>query len=426
MVYLHRVGVAEPDRFRHSPGPAAPEIGRADMTRKAAMLKTAMLLSVALVSASAWAQQEGVLHKVETNVFRPKHQPFSEDAVKRLKVPEGFEVSIFARDLGNARMMAVAEDGTVYVTRPEQKDVIAVKEGDPKPRTMASDLDGIHGIAIRDGRIFLSTVHAVMAADLNEDGTIGKMENIIDDLPDGGQHGRRTLAFAPDGALHINVGSSCDACFESSDEKAANLRLDIKDKKRTVFAKGLRNMLGFDWHPQTGVMWGVDHGVDHLGDELPGEELNKIEQGSHYGWPFCYGDRQPDWASFTMPEGTPKDDFCKTKTAAPALTFDAHASVINIRFYDAQQFPEDYRNDAFVTLRGSANRADPAGYKVVRVNFDKGEPTSTEDFLTGFLSEDRKTEFGRIAGLAITPDGSLLVSEDTNGVIYRVSYKKGG
>ncbi|WP_087001693.1 PQQ-dependent sugar dehydrogenase [Rhizobium sullae] len=280
--------------------------------------KAALLVGIALFPTVVCAQQEGVLHKVETNVFRPKHEPFNEDVLKRLKVPEGFEVSVFARELGNARMMAVAEDGTVYVTRPEEKDVIAIKEGDPKPHMVASDHDGIHGIAIRDGRIFLATVHAVMVADLNEDGTIGKLETIVDDLPDGGQHGRRTLAFAPDGALHINVGSSCDACFESSDEKAANLRLDLKDKKRTVFAKGLRNMLGFDWHPETGLMWGVDHGVDHLGDELPGEELNKIEQGAHYGWPFCYGDRQPDWASFTMPEDEPKDEFCRTKTLGPA------------------------------------------------------------------------------------------------------------
>ncbi|SCB60035.1 Glucose/arabinose dehydrogenase, beta-propeller fold [Rhizobium aethiopicum] len=387
--------------------------------------KTALLLSIALLPASGWAQQEGVLHKVESNVFRPKPEPFSEDVVKRLKVPEGFEVSVFAHNLGNARMMAVADDGTVYVTRPEEKDLIALNEGASEPRVIASGLEGIHGIAIRNDRIFLATVHAVMAADLNEDATIGMLETIVDDLPDGGQHGRRTLAFAPDGALHINVGSSCDACFESSDEKAANLRLDLKDKKRTVFAKGLRNMLGFDWHPETRVMWGVDHGVDHLGDELPGEELNRIEQGKHYGWPFCYGDRQPDWASFTMPEDAPKDEFCRTKTVGPALTFDAHASVINIRFYNAEQFPEEYRHDAFVTLRGSANRSDPVGYKVVRVMFDKGEPTGTEDFLTGLLSDDHKSEYGRISGLAITPEGSLLVSEDANGVIYKISYKGG-
>ncbi len=390
------------------------------------IFRAALLLSVSLFPAAAWAQQEGVLHTVESNTFRPAHQPLTEDLLARLKVPDGFEVSVFARDLGNARMMAVSENGIVYVTRPEQKDVIALTEGNPEPRVIASDLDGIHGIAIRDGRIFLATVHDILAADLNDDGTIGELEKLVDDLPDGGQHGRRTLAFAPDGALHINVGSSCDACFESSEEKAANLRLDVEDGTRAVFAHGLRNMLGFDWHPETGIMWGVDHGVDHLGDELPGEELNKIEQGSHYGWPFCYGDRQPDWVSFTMPEGMPKDEFCQTKTVGPVLAFDAHASVISIRFYPADQFPEDYRNDAFVTLRGSANRTDPAGYKIIHIDFENGEPTGAEDFLTGFLSEDGKIEFGRPAGLAITRDGELLVSEDANGVIYKITHEAGG
>jgi glucose/arabinose dehydrogenase len=363
---------------------------------------------------------------VETNVFRPEPQPFNEGVLDRLKVPEGFEVSVFAADLGNARMMAVSEDGTVYVTRPNEKDVIALTEDNPEPRVIASDLDGIHGIVIRDGRMFLASVNDILAADLNEDGTIGELEKIVDDLPDGGQHGRRTLAFAPDGALHINIGSSCDACFESTEEKAANLRLNLDDGTRTVFAHGLRNILGFDWHPETGEMWGVDHGVDHLGDELPGEELNKIEQGAHYGWPFCYGDREPDWVSFTMPEGMAKDEFCQSKTLGPALTFDAHASVINIRFYDGEQFPEGYRNDAFVTLRGSANRAEAAGYKVVHINFENGSPAGAEDFLTGFLSEDGQAEFGRIAGLAFTPDGELLVSEDENGVIYKITHQAGG
>ncbi len=390
------------------------------------MISKALLLGVSLLPAAAWAQQEGVLHTVETNVFRPAPQPFTDAVLDRLRAPDGFEVSVFARDLGNPRMMAVSEDGTLYVTRPTEKDVIALTEDNPEPRVVASDLDGLHGIAIRDGRIFLATVHEIFVADLNEDGTIGERETIVDDLPNGGQHGRRTLAFAPDGALHVNVGSSCDACMESTEEKAANLRLNVEDGTRTVFAHGLRNMLGFDWHPETGEMWGVDHGVDHLGDELPGEELNGIEEGAHYGWPFCYGDRLPDWVSFTMPEGMPKDEFCETKTVGPALTFDAHASVIDILFYDRGQFPEEYRNDAFVTLRGSANRADPAGYKVVQINFENGEPSGAEDFLTGFLSEDGKSEFGRIAGLAIAPDGSLLVSEDTNGVIYKVTHQAGG
>ena len=140
--------------------------------------RAALLLSVSLFPAAAWAQQEGVLHTVESNTFRPAHQPLTEDLLARLKVPDGFEVSVFARDLGNARMMAVAENGAVYVTRPEQKDVIVVSADNPEPRVIASELDGIHGIAIREGRIFLATVHDILAADLNDDDTIRTLEKL--------------------------------------------------------------------------------------------------------------------------------------------------------------------------------------------------------------------------------------------------------
>jgi glucose/arabinose dehydrogenase len=391
------------------------------MTTPLVLLRPFLLLSLTVVPEFAWAQQEGKPYSATFNVFRPEKQAFAEERLKQLKVPDGFEVSVFGQNLGNVRMMAIGDNGTVYVTRPMEKDVISLREANAEPKVIASDLDGVHGIAIRDNQLFLATVHEIRVADLKEDGSLGEFKTIVDDLPDGGQHGRRTLGFAPDGALHINIGSSCDACFESTDEKAANLRLDIQSRARTVFAHGLRNMLGFAWHPETGEMWGVDHGVDHLGDEEPGEELNKIEQGAHYGWPFCYADRKPDWLSFTEPEGAPKDEFCQNKTVAPVLTFDAHASVINIVFYSAEQFPNEYRNDAFITLRGSANRREPKGYKVVRVNFEDGQPTEVEDFLTGFLAEDGKSQFGRPAGLAVAKDGSLLVSEDTNGVIYRIS-----
>jgi glucose/arabinose dehydrogenase len=143
----------------------------------------------------------------------------------------------------------------------------------------------------------------------------------------------------------------------------------------------------------------------------------------HYGWPYCYGDRQPDWLSFTEPPEGEKGEYCENKTVGPVMTFDAHASVINLLFYNGEQFPSEYRNDAFITLRRSANRKDPKGYKIVRVNFENGEPKQAEDFLTGFLSEDGKSQFGRPAGLAIAKDGSLLLSEDANGVIYKISHK---
>ena len=183
-------------------------------------------------------------------------------------------------------------------------------------------------------------------------------------------------------------------------------------------------MLGFAWHPETKEMWGIDHGVDHLGDELPGEELNKIEQGSHYGYPFCYGDRKPDWASFTEPPGMPKDEFCPEQDGRPGTHFSmrTHRQSV-LSFTMPSSFPLNIATMLSSRSVVRANRRDPKGYKVVRVNFEDGKPKDAEDFLTGFLAEEGKSQFGRPAGLAIAKDGALLVSEDTNGVIYRISHK---
>ncbi|MCT7378401.1 PQQ-dependent sugar dehydrogenase [Chelativorans salis] len=385
--------------------------------------KALLAAGTLLLPAHVHAQQYGELHTVETNVFRPEQRELSDDLVQQLQLPDGFSVTLFARDLQGPRMLAVGEDGTVYATGPSQGEVIALDGAGSEPRTVASDLAGVHGIAIRDRRMYLATATEIMAADIGDDGSLGEMETIIDDLPGGGQHARTTIGFAPDGALHVNMGSSCNSCFELTEEKAADLRVNVEDGSRSVFAHGLRNHLGFDWHPETGQMWATDQGVDHRGDEFPGEELNLIEEGAHYGWPFCIGDREPDWMSFTEPEGAEKGEYCRNETEAPTLTFDAHASALNLVFYDAEQFPEEYHNDAFVALHGSFNRAEPAGYKVVRVVFENGEPQQVEDFLTGFLIEDGQAHFGRPAGLAIAADGALLVADDANGAIYRIAHE---
>ena len=183
------------------------------------LLKHGLFVGLCVLPGLAFAQQEGKPYSYAFNVFRPEKLDFAEDRLKQLKVPDGFEVSVFGKGLGNVRMMAVADNGTVYVTRSTEKDVIALREANAEPKVIASNLAGIHGIAVRDGRIYLATVQEVRVADLKDDGSIGELKTIVDDLPDGGQHGRRALGFAPDGALHINVGSSCDACMESTEER---------------------------------------------------------------------------------------------------------------------------------------------------------------------------------------------------------------
>ena len=402
------------------------------MRRTDRLLVTSALALGATLAGAAGAQQSGTLHTVTGHSFRPERVDATPELQATLRVPEGFAVGAFAENLGNPRMLAVAEDGTVYVTRPETGDVVALRDedgdgqADGEPQVVATGLEMVHGIALRGGRIYLATVNEIYEGRIEDDGGVSELHAVIDDLPEGGQHPRRTIEFGPDGKLYLQIGSSCNSCMETDESMAAISVIDPADWSRRVFARGLRNPLGFDWHPETGGMWAADHGSDWLGDEVPPDELNLLEDGAHYGWPFCWGEQRPDWLSSAMPpDGTPKERFCAERTEAPALGLAAHSAGIDLLFYDGEQFPQEYRGDAFIAQRGSWNRKDPVGYKVVRVRFEDGQPVEVEDFLAGFLTEDRQSHFGRIAGLALDDEGALLVSDDTNGVIYRVSHEGG-
>jgi glucose/arabinose dehydrogenase len=337
-------------------------------------------------------------------------------------VPPGFTIDVFARNLGNPRMMVVDDQGTVYVSRPATDDVVALKvqdgRADSPPRPILSGLEKAHGLALVRGRLYVAGVKKVVAADLGS--SAPEWRTVVDGLPDGGQHGRRTIGVGPDGLLHISVGSSCNTCDETNPEHATLLRAPLDGRARAVFARGLRNTIGFAWHPDTGELWGMDHGSDWRGDNQPPEELNRLVDGGDYGWPLCFGDRQPD-PLFDSQKMTDKAAHCR-ETVPATLRYQAHSAPIAMVFYTGTQFPAEYRHDAFVAMRGSWNREPPIGYKVVRIHFKDGQPTGFEDFLGTFLIEGGAAHFGRVAGLTVAQDGALLVSDDTNGVIYRVAY----
>jgi glucose/arabinose dehydrogenase len=373
---------------------------------------------------------QGLSNSIEGEAVITETLPFDEAFLERLQVPEGFEVNIFAQGLGNARMMAVMPDGTILLTRREEGDVIALvdQNGDgvadsEQVNVVASDLPYVHGIAFQNNQVYLATDTKVLVAEWAGGDSLGQPQEIISDLPTGGQHPNRTLAFSPDGMLYITVGSTCNACDETDPENATILRAQPDGSGREIFAEGLRNTIGFGWHPASGELWGMDHGSDWRGNEQPPEELNRLEVDTHYGWPFCFADQQPDlFLASPPPGGLGREAFCE-RTVAPVLEYTAHSAPIGMVFYTADQFPAEYQNDAFVAMRGSWNRNPPSGYKVVRILFDEnGQPTEFEDFLTGFLIEEQIANFGRIAGLTVAADGSLLISEDQNGVIYRVAY----
>lgn len=394
-------------------------------------MKRALAASLMTVAVSAaFAQQgDGTQAAFGVNIFKPNKVDATPERMRGIKAPAGFTVTPFATGLKNARIIAVAPNGDVYLSRRDQGDVLLLRDtngdgrADGAPIQVASRA-GAHGLAIRDNKLYLITVKEVFAADIKPDGRLGELKMLIGDLPDSGQHPNRTIAFGPDGMLYISVGSTCNTCNESNPESATLLRASPDGKQRSIFASGLRNLIGYAWHPQTGELWGLDHGIDFLGDNEQKEELNKIEAGKMYGWPHVYG------ANEIYPQSTPVGDITKQqwrdRSTPMVLGYAAHAAPMQFVFANQSAFPAEYRGDAFATMRGSWNRAQASGYEIVRVRFENGQPKSIEPFVTGFLTDGGKTHIARPVGLAVAKDGALLMADDANGVIYRVAYTGNG
>lgn len=320
-------------------------------------------------------------------------------------------------------MVAVAADGAVYVTR-KQGDVVMLRDQNGKasvPKTVA-ELDGVHGIAIKGKQVWLATVRDLFVADIAAGGSFSQPKRILTGMRPRG-HEARTIAFGPDGWLYVSIGSTCNVCDDPRDENAVIWRVKPDGTGKEVFARGLRNTIGFDWHPVTKQMFGWDHGRDWLGDDYPLEEMNRLVKGGDYGWPFCTNDKRPDNNYKGQPQGTSKDEFCK-RSLAPVLTHTAHSAPIWALFYTGNIFPAEYKNDMLVAFHGSWNRTRASGHEVMRVRFRDGKPVGLEPLVSGFLINSGRARFGRPAGLAQMKDGSLLISDDMNGVIYRVTYQK--
>ena len=399
------------------------------MNRALALLWLAALAAPHLPDAAA-QEEKPERSTAAANVLRPGKVDATPERMAALKTAPGLEVAPFATGLKNARILAVAPDGAVYVSRRDQGDVLLLRDtngdgrADGEPVTVATR-PGVHGLAIHDGKLYMATVKEIFVADMKPDGTLGEASMLVGDLPDGGQHPNRTLAFGPDGMLYVSVGSSCNACNETNPEHATILRMSPDGKSRTIFASGLRNTIGFGWHPTTGEMWGADHGIDMLGGAVQPEEINKLEQGKLYGWPHVYGDGAPNPQAAPPPGGLTREDWARISTPM-ALGYTAHAAPMQMAFHPGGgAMPADHAGDAFIAMRGSWNRVPPSGYEVVRVDYDDGKPRRTETVLGGFLVDDGQHHFGRPVGVAVAKDGALLVSDDVNGVIYRVASKDG-
>ncbi|WP_428995914.1 PQQ-dependent sugar dehydrogenase [Paraburkholderia ferrariae] len=354
--------------------------------------------------------------------------PFAQAAlpIERIKLPPGFHIEVLSADLPGAREMTLSGNGTLLYVGSTDGDVYALELKDGKAikrHIVASGLTMPVGVAWRNGALYVSAVSSIVRLD-DIDRHLDdppKAVVVTDSLPAERHHGWKFIAFGPDGKLYVPQGAPCNVCLPASDPQRVHFamfgRMEPDGSHYETIARGVRNTVGFAWHPQTHELWFTDNGRDMLGDDIPDDKLNRLAHvGEDFGFPYCHGGNVAD------PEfgaGHPCSGF-----TPPVLKLGAHVASLGMRFYTGSMFPADYKNCIFIAEHGSWNRSKKVGYRVVRViaNPD-GTNARQEVFAQGWLNSD-ETQWGRPADVLPLPDGSLLVSDDYAGAIYRVTYTK--
>ncbi|WKZ58213.1 MAG: sorbosone dehydrogenase family protein [Cyclobacteriaceae bacterium] len=343
--------------------------------------------------------------------------------LEKIKLPAGFKIEVFA-EVDNARSMVMSPSGVLYIGNRNGDKVYAVKDTDgdfkaDKKWTIASGLNMPNGVAFKDGDLYVAEVNRI----LKYSGIESKLANppapeiINDKYPTETHHGWKYIAFGPDGKLYVPVGAPCNIC-ESKDEVYASItRINPDGSGREIFASGVRNTVGFTWHPVTKELWFTDNGRDMLGDDIPPCELNRASKaGMHFGYPYCHGGtiKDPQFG-----DKRPCSDF-----TVPAQNLGPHTAPLGIKFYTGNMFPSGYKNQAFIAEHGSWNRSKKIGYRVSLVKVENNtKATSYETFASGWLDDETQKVWGRPVDVLVLNDGSMLVSDDQANVVYRISYK---
>jgi glucose/arabinose dehydrogenase len=337
-----------------------------------------------------------------------------------IKLPPGFRIDLYAHPVPGARSMALGPGGTLFVGTRDEGNVYAVVDADKDGRadevlTLARGLQMPNGVAVRDGALYVAEVSRVVRYDGIEARLKSPPRPVVvkDDLPRETHHGWKFIAFGPDGLLYVPIGAPCNVC-DRGDPYASITRMKPDGSGFEIVARGVRNTVGFDWHPATKELWFTDNGRDMMGDEVPPDELDRADRsGLHFGFPHCHGGDVPD------PEfgrGRPCSEF-----VAPARKLGPHVAAIGMRFYTGAMFPAEYRGQIFIAEHGSWNRSRKIGYRVMLVRLKGDQAVSYEPFAEGWLRG--QSEWGRPADVLVMPDGALLVSDDAAGAIYRISYR---
>lgn len=352
--------------------------------------------------------------------------------LNKLKLPEGFHIAVFADNIDSARMLTFTPGGVLLVSEAGEGKVVALP--DPKHTGKASrvvevltGLNEPHGIAFYEGKLYVAENNRVRRYDWDEAQLRATNPQKLADLPTGGGHSTRSIVFHG-GKMYVSAGSSCNVCIEKDPRRAAVMEFNPDGTGQKIFAKGLRNAVGLAVNPKTDTVWVTVNGRDVLGDDLPPETIYDLGQGGvDAGWPYCYGDRVFDSEFAKSADPTLGPDRCKN-VIEPKVQMQAHSAPLGLAFYEGSMFPSEYRNNIFVAFHGSWNRSVPTGYKVVRVKLDdKGQPVGgAQDFITGWLAPGETKHgrwMGRPVGIAFAADGSMYLSDDAGGVIYRVTWK---
>ena len=363
------------------------------------------------------------------SVFSSKNNDL-DTFLEKIVLPDGFKIEIYASDVENARSMTVSPSGTVFVGNRKSDNVFALidenNDGKVDKKYLITDkLKNMpNGVAFHEGDLYVAEVNKIWVFKdienklklIDENGFYPEDPILItDDFPSDKHHGWKYIAIGPDNKLYVPVGAPCNIC-ESRDEIYSTItRMDLDGSNREIYARGVRNTVGFTWNKETGEMWFTDNGRDMLGDNYPPCELNKVTKSDqHYGYPYCHG------GDISDPEFGSKyacEDFIK-----PMQNLGPHVAPLGLKFYDGDMFPEEYKGDIFIAEHGSWNRTKKIGYRITRVKIKDNKSVGYEPFISGWLEKDINDAWGRPVDVVILEDGSMLISDDYANVIYRVTY----
>ena len=362
-----------------------------------------------------------IRHLASTESAPPPAAAAPPAGLEVIRLPPGFSISIFAGGVQGARSLAMGEKGTLFVGTLRTGRVYALRDrdGDHKADDGLVILDGLpgpNGVDVHDGDLYVGAASRILRVDDIEANLEKPPQPVVvtDQYPSDQWHGWRYTRFGPDGRLYVAVGAPCNVCEKDSYGTITRIKPDGSEME--VFASGVRNSVGFDWHPETKELWFTDNGRDQLGDNVPPDELNRAPKaGMHFGFPYCHG------GDISDPKFGAKRP-C-SELAPPEQKLGPHVAALGMRFYTGTMFPEEYRGAIFIAEHGSWNRSKPIGYRVMVVRPNEMGAKRYQPFAEGWLSEDGKVR-GRPVDVLVAPDGALLVSDDGAGVIYRISYKK--